>query len=47
MSNKELMKHCNDLQIHPTDNVLNKSDPESYEEIKPLKMHLKLDIIFA
>lgn len=46
MSDKELLKHCNDLQIHLTDNVLNESDisgPELYEEIISLRIHLKLD----
>ncbi|XP_050064463.1 uncharacterized protein LOC126553328 [Aphis gossypii] len=46
MSDKELLKHCNDLQIHLPDNVLNESDisgPELYEEIISLRIHLKLD----
>lgn len=46
MPDNELMKHCNDLQIHLTDNVLNESDingPELYEEIKTLRIHLKLE----
>jgi len=46
MSDKELIKHCNDLQIHLTDNVVNESDmsvPELYGEIKSLRIHLKLD----
>lgn len=39
MSDIELLNHCNDLQIHLTDNVLNESDingPELYEQIKSL-----------
>lgn len=46
MPDVELIKHCNDLQIHLTDNVLNQSDingPELYEEIKSLRIHLKLE----
>lgn len=40
-----MIKHRNDLQIHITDNVSNKSDINSFklfEKIELLKIHLKL-----